>query len=209
MTACTICRRPTDPERDPIRHKHCAERLRTNLCEIPELYALLGDVLAPGTTGERARVSGTRTAPLPVRLEPLSLRAQGGIITILATWEADWREMRGLTEAERGIGERDLSGIVLWLRAHLPWAIEHHPAVQEFADEVRDVVQQCRAAAGLLPKQMRIGNCPALVEDEQCGTALHAEPTAEEIRCRKCRTRWPKAQWMLLGRTLREEVEAA
>lgn len=209
MIACTICRRPTDPEREPIRHQRCADRLRTSLADIPGLYALMGAVLAPGATSGGAHVSGTRTAPLPVRLEPLSLRARGGIITVLGTWEADWREIRGLTEAERGIGERDLGAIVLWLRAHLPWAIEQHPAVTEFADEVRDIVQQCRAAAGLLPRMMRIGDCPALVGEEACGAQLYADPQDDEIRCRRCRNCWPKGQWMLLGKTLREEVMAA
>jgi hypothetical protein len=205
---CTICRRPLDPQREQYRHQRCADRLRTDLTELPGLYALMGAVLAPGTAGGGARVSGTRTAPLPVRLEPLSLRARGGIITILATWEVDWRDLRGLTDAQRGIGARDLSAIVLWLRAHLPWAIENHAAVDEFAAEVRDIGRQCRAAAGLLPNMMRIGCCPALIGDEACGAALHADPQAEEIRCRRCRTSWPRARWMLLGKTLRGEDEA-
>lgn len=204
---CTICRRPTD-DRDPIRHQHCADRLRTNLTDIPGLYALMGAVLTPGAVGGGAHVSGTRTAPLPVRLEPLSLRARGGIITVLATWEADWRETRGMSAAMRGIGERDLGAIVLWLRAHLPWAIEHHAAVTEFADEVRDIVQQCRAAAGLLPHMMRIGYCPALVGEQTCGAALYADPTAEAIRCR-CGARWGRGQWMMLGRAMQGEECAA
>lgn len=205
MTACTICRRATDPERDPIRHQRCADRLRADLIAIPGLYALMGAVLAPGAAAGGAHVSGTRTAPLPVRLEPLSLRARGGIVTVMATWEADWREVRGFAPAERGSSERDLAAIVLWLRAHLPWAIEEHQAIVEFAGELRDIGMQCRATAGLLPKLRRIGDCPALVEDEPCGAALYADPTAEEIRCRKCRTRWPRAHWMLLGKTLRGE----
>lgn len=204
MTACTICQRPTGPEREPIRHQRCANRLADDLRAIPGLYALMGAVLAPGSTGGNARVSGTRTAPLPVRLEPLSLRARGGIVTVMATWEADWRDVRGYAPAERGDSERDLAAVVLWLRAHLPWAIEAHPAVREFADEVRDVGRQCRAAAGMLPRMMQIGDCPALVDDEACGAALYAEPGAEEIRCRRCWTRWPRAHWMLLGKTLRE-----
>jgi hypothetical protein len=204
---CTICRRPTD-DRDPIRHQRCADRLRTDLTDIPGLYALMGAVLAPGTAGGGAHVSGTKTAPLPVRLEPLSLRARGGIITVMASWEADWRETRQMTAAQRGIRDRDLGAIVLWLRAHLPWAIEHHPAIEEFADEVRDVVRQCRAAAGLLPHMMRIGNCPALIGEQTCGAVLHADPMAEAIRCR-CGARWARGQWMLLGRTLRGEECAA
>jgi len=202
VTACTICRRPLNLDREQTRHQRCADRLRTNLTELPGLYALMGAVLAPGTAGDRSRVSGTRTAPLPVRLEPLSLRARGGIVTILATWEVDWRDLRGLTEANRGTSERDLSAIVLWLRAHLPWAIEEHAAVDEFAAEVRDIVRQCRAAAGLLPSMMRIGACPALVGDTACEAALYADPMAKEIRCR-CGARWGRGQWMLLGKTLR------
>lgn len=207
---CTICQRALNPEREFVRHDRCANHLRTSLADIPALYALMGDVLAPGTAGDRTRVSGTRTAPLPVRLEPLSLRARGGIITILATWEVDWRETRGMAPAERGIGERDLAAIVLWLRAHLPWAIEHHLGIREFADEVRDIGRECRAAAGLLPHMMRIGDCPVDVDGEACGAALYADPGAEEISCRRCRSSWPRAHWMLLGRTLRgEEIVAA
>lgn len=204
MSACTICRRATDPERDPIRHQRCADRLRANLVDIPGLYALMGAVLMPGSVGGTGRVSGTRTAPLPVRIEPLELRARGGIIAVMASWEADWREMRDFAPAQRGISERDLAAIVLWLRAHLPWAIEHHPGVDEFAGEVRDVVQQCRAAAGLLPCMMRIGECPALVDEEACGAALYADPQGHEIRCRRCGTSWPRTNWMLLGKTMRE-----
>lgn len=206
---CPICLKSIDPERESIRHQRCAERLDANLADIPGLYALMGDVLAPGTAGDRTRVSGTRTAPLPVRLEPLSLRARGGIVTVLATWEADWRETRGMAPAERGTSERDLAAIVMWLRAHLPWAVEYHAGIREFADEVRDVVRECHAAAGLLPSMMRIGCCPALVEGETCGTVLRVDPQAEEIRCRKCRNCWPKDRWMLLGKTLRGEETIA
>ncbi|NUP48995.1 MAG: hypothetical protein HOW97_17070 [Catenulispora sp.] len=203
MTNCTICRRPTD-DRNPIRHQRCAERLRADLADIPGHYALMGAVLAPGTAGGGAHVSGTRTAPLPVRLEPLSLRARGGMVTVLALWEADWRELRELTPAMRGTSATDLAAIVLSLRAHLPWAIENHGAVDEFAREVRDLLHQCRAAAGLLPSMMRIGDCPAQDDDQPCGAALYADPMADVIRCRKCRTTWPRGQWMLLGKTLRE-----
>jgi hypothetical protein len=202
---CTICQRPTD-DRDPVRHQRCAERLAADLRAIPGHYALMGAVLAPGTAGGGAHVSGTRTAPLPVRLEPLSLRASGGLVTVMATWEVDWRETRGLTAAVRGTGERDLAAIVLWLRAHLPWAIESHPAVDEFATEVRDLLRQCKSAAGLLPKMMRIGDCPAVAEgeDEPCGTALYADPLGQKVQCRKCGGVWWRGQWMLLGSVIRE-----
>lgn len=208
MTACTICRRATD-EREPIRHSGCARRLDRNLAQLPALYALMGAVLAPGAVAGGGRVSGnTRTAPLPVRIEPLTLRASGGIVAAVATWEADWRETRGFAPAQRGNGERDLAAIVMWLRAYLPWAIEHHPAVQEFAAEMAHLVHECRQAGGLLPSMTRIGVCPALVGEAACGAQLYADPMAEAIRCR-CGARWARGQWMMLGRAMREEVEAA
>lgn len=209
MTNCTICRRATNPERDPIRHNQCAKRLDRNLSELPALYALMGAVLVPGAVAGGGRVSGnTRTAPLPVRIEPLSLRAAGGIVAAVATWEADWRELRGFEPAQRGSGERDLAAIVLFLRAHLPWAVEHHPAVDEFGAEVAKVVHECRQAGGLLPSMTRIGACPALVGEEQCGAALYADPMAEAIRCR-CGARWARPQWMMLGKAMHEEAKAA
>jgi hypothetical protein len=207
---CTICHGPTD-DRDPVRHQRCAERLAADLRAIPGHYALMGAVLAPGTAGGGAHVSGTRTAPLPVRLEPLSLRAKGGMVTVMASWEVDWRETLGWDPGYRGGGQQDLAAIVLWLRAHLPWAVESHPAVNEFAAEVRDLLHQCKAAAGLLPRMMRIGDCPNVPDGEQepCATALYADPMGDAIRCRRCGARWPRGQWMLLGETLRDEQETA
>lgn len=204
---CTLCLRPTD-EREPIRHDRCARRLDRGLAELPALYALMGAVLAPGAVAGGSRVSGaTRTAPLPVRIEPLSLRASGGIVAAVATWEADWRELRGFAPATRGSGERDLAAIVMWLRAHLPWAIEQHPAVGEFAAEIAHLVHECRQAGGLLPSMTRIGECPALIDDAACGAALYADPMAEAIRCR-CGARWVRGQWMMLGKAMREECAA-
>lgn len=208
MTTCTICLRPTD-EREPIRHDRCAHRLDRSLAALPGLYALMGAVLAPGAVAGGGRVSGnTRTAPLPVRIEPLSLRASGGIVAAVATWEADWRDARGLAPARRGSSQDDLAGIVVFLRLHLPWAIEQHPAIQEFADEVSRLVHECRQAGGLLPSMTRVGECPALVGEEACGAALYADPMAEAIRCR-CGARWGRGQWMLLGRAMRGEECAA
>lgn len=200
MNRCPICRRSAETV-----HPACAKRLNRRLSDLPALYALMAAVLEPGTAAG-ARVSGSRTPPLPVRLEPLNLRAPGGIVTILATWELDWREARGFTDGpERGNSTADLAAIVMFLRAHLPWAIEHHQAVAEFACEVGDLTASCYAAAGLRSDSMRIGTCPTMLADDQpCATALYADPYADAIRCRRCRATWSRPQWMMLGKTLRE-----
>lgn len=210
MNACTICRRPTNPEREPIRHNNCADRLRADLVAIPGLYALMGAILAPGAIAGGGRVSGnTRTTPLPLRLEPLSLRARGGLITTLALWETHIRAERGLSAGvERGITDRDLAAIVLFLRAQLTWTTEHYSQTEKFATDLRDIVHDCRAAAGILPNLQRIGDCPnPLADGDPCGTALFVDPYAEEIRCQWCRRTWSRPQWVPLGKRLRGEEE--
>jgi hypothetical protein len=210
VTACTLCQRPTD-DREPVRHDRCANRLRADLVAIPGLYALMGAVLAPGTAGG-ARVSGTRTAPLPVRLEPLSQIGPGGMVTTLTLWERHVREERGLSAAtERGLSARDLAAMVLFLRAQLPWMIEHYTQVVKFGYDLQDIVHTCRAAAGILPNMMRVGDCPnPLADDEPCGVALYADAYAEQIQCRWCKRTWFRPQWVPLGKKLRgiEDEEA-
>lgn len=215
MSTCTICRRPLNPQHEQIRHDRCADRLRTDLADLPGLYALMGAVLAPGTAGDRSRVSGTRTAPLPIRLEPLSQRGPGGMVTTLALWETHVRAERGLSAGtQRGISGRDLAAIVLFLRAQLPWMTERYMQVEKFGDDLRDIIHGCHAAAGILPNMMRVGDCPNLLPgDEPCGTALHADPYAAQIQCRWCRWTWFRPQWMALGKKLRgiedeDETEA-
>jgi len=209
MTTCTICHRPTHPVREPIRHDHCANRIRDDLIAIPGLHTLLAAVLAPGAIPSGTHVSGTRAAPLPVRLEPLSLRARGGLVTTLALWETHVRTERGLSAGtERGISARDLAAIVLFLRAQLAWITDQYSQVEKFSNDLRDIVHDCRAAAGILPNMMRIGDCPnPLADGDPCGTALYVDPFAEEIRCWWCRRTWTRAQWVPLGKRLRGEEE--
>ena len=202
---CTICRRPLGLDREQTRHQRCADRLRDNLTELPGLYALMGAVLAPGTAGDRSRVSGTRTAPMPVRLEPLAQRGPGGMVTTLALWETHVRAERGLSAGTvRGSGAQDLAAIVLFLRAQLPWMADHYPQVEKFGCDLRDIVHDCHAAAGILPMMMRVGDCPKLLADgEACGVALYADPYADQIQCRWCRWTWFRPQWVALGKKLR------
>jgi len=203
---CPLCKRPVD---DAHVHDRCRFAVDHRLGQIPGLYAALAAVLEPGRAAG-ARVSGSRTPPLPVQLEPLSLRGRGGIITILATWETDWRERRGWyaipTHAnleQTLVGDQALAGIIDWLRDQLDWAIANHPAVDEFAGEVRDIVHQCHRAIGALENHMRIGTCPALDENgHPCNSRLYADPQADTIICRNCGADWPRDQWMILGRAM-------
>lgn len=208
MTTCPLCRRPTDGRED-----RCREGLDHRLSQIPGLYRLLADVLEPGSSTS-ARVSGTRTPPLPVRLEPLSLRGPGGITTILATWETYWRDLRGLppVPARAGAeqllaGETVVDDLVKFLRTHLDWAIEHDPAVDRFAEAIRHTVQSCHNALGLGNDLMKLGTCPNVVDDggTPCGQPLIADPHVDTIRgidCDRCKAHWTRAQLLALGETI-------
>lgn len=202
---CPLCGRRTE---DAQPHPGCIGALDTRLASIPQLYAELAAVLEPSSSAA-ARVSGTRTPPLPLRLEPLSLQCRGGIVSILATWETDWRDRRGLARIPARAGReqlldsaRILADVVTFLRAHLDWAVREHPAVEEFAGEVREIIGACRLALGLTGDLKRIGQCPADLDGRTCGRVLYADPYADDINCDRCRTRWHRSQWLLLGAVL-------
>lgn len=205
MNACPLCGRTAQDV-----HENCLAALDSRLQSIRGLYAALHQVLEPGSS-DGTRVSGTRNAPAPLRVEPLSLLCRGGIVSILATWETDWRERRGLavdwTTAGREqllAGGQVLADVLEFLRAHLEWAAREHPAVDEFAGEVREIIGACRTALGLTTDLRRIGQCPAQLGDRVCGRVLYADPYADSIRCDRCRTDWPRARWLLLGAAIAE-----
>lgn len=208
--ACTLCLRPLDPGHESARHDRCAEHLDGQLQRIPALYAALHDVLEPGSS-DGTRVSGTRTARLPLRVEPLSLLCRGGIVSILATWETDWRERRGFSrdpttaDCEQLLeGDNVLADVVEFLRTHLDWAARQHPAVDEFAGEIHEIIGACKSALGLTTDLRRIGQCPGQLGDRVCGRVLYADPYAAEIICDRCRTVWPRSRWLLLGAAIAE-----
>lgn len=206
---CPLCRR-----RAPTVHDHCFEALDKRLQSIPALYADLAIAMQPGKTGSE-RVSGSNGAALPLHMEPLSMQCRGGIVSILATWETDWRERRGLSvQPARAHREQLLEGgtilaeVVDFLHTHLEWAVREHPAVDEFAGEVGDIASACRMALGAKSDFELIGRCPADLDGRTCGRVLLADPYAPVIRCDRCRTEWPKARWPLLATEIAKNAAA-
>jgi hypothetical protein len=206
---CPLCGRRAE---DAQPHPGCIDALDALLQQIPQLYAELAVALEPGSSAG-AHVSGTRTPPLPLRLEPLSLQCRGGIVTILATWRTDWSDHRGLAadplragHEQLLAGHRELAHVIRFLRAHLDWAAREHPAVDEFATEIHDITRTCRATLGDVQGHRRIGRCPAQLGERTCGRVLYADPYAASIRCDRCRTDWPRARWLLLGAAIAGEA---
>jgi hypothetical protein len=163
---CAICQR-RHYERahvcEPDRHW-----LDELLGEIANLYTDLPYALQPtGNTGQR--VTGSRTPPLPLRVDILDLTlpanqgaralyARGllgldedqtgtlSVATILDTNVRDW-----LTHTPGHRPHPTVPALAHWLRVRVTWACDHHPAVDEFASEMRELASALRRATGRTP----------------------------------------------------------
>ncbi|MEU3281790.1 hypothetical protein [Streptomyces antibioticus] len=189
---CGICTRQ-------LRHdelgrqacRPCQDHTDTALRRLPGpdgLYAQLATRLTPGRSGESIVVSASRTAPLPIRLEPLSLMARGGVVTILQTWQIDWHERLGWTHPRWNGGlQQQLDQVVKALRINLEWAAASHPAFGDFACEVHSLVRQCeRQITGERPERPVAVQCP-------CGAVLKVTVSTPGARCRGCGEQYTRA----------------
>lgn len=170
----------------------CQERADCALRALPGpagLYATLATVLAPGSGGGAVRVASSRTAPLPLRLEPLSLTARGGVVTVLQTWLVDWHELLGWRHPrwEGGL-QQQLDQVVKALRINLEWAATEHPAFVEFTRETSDLVRQCeRQITGERAERPIAVAC-------SCGTVLRVTVSTPGVRCRGCDTQYGRSE---------------
>lgn len=179
---CTSCGRGLyDHELGHYGCGVCLRRTDTTLAELAGdngLYARLADVLAPGAGDHGPAVSGSRHAPLPLRLAPLSLSARGGVVTILQTWQIDLHEHLGWTHPRWTGGlQQQLDQTVHALRNNLAWMAAEHPAWSEFVDEVRQTTGACRAqVTGETPARRVTVACP-------CGAPLRITLDTPGRRC--------------------------
>lgn len=193
--ACTICR--CGLYADELGHyacRPCTERIDGHLRALagPDgLYAKLGGRLMPGSGGSGPAVSGSRTAPLPVRLEPLSLIAKGGVVTILQTWLVDWYDLLGWGHPRwQGGLQGQLDQVVRALRVNLPWAAGSHPAIDEFAREVGQLRRQCEQQVTGERRPLKVPvACP-------CGQILRITLDTAGARCPGCGEQYGHSELM-------------
>lgn len=200
---------PSAPPRAPAWPQVCdgdRARLRRDLSGLPDAVASLPR--EPGT-GHGPRVSGTPEPRLPVRLlvVDLTLRANQGslrpwshrfededqvgplsVATVLDTWVRDWVETR---EQREHLPLANVVSLVGWLLNRLDWACDEHPAVDEFASDLRDMVRAVHSAQQLGGAGEKVGHCPAVLRDDsRCGAGLRADPYMARITCPRCSTSW-------------------
>lgn len=186
--SCLICHTGLyDDELGRQACRPCIRRTDENLLALAGqrgLYARLGQQLAPGSGSGGPVVSGSRSAPIPVRLEPLSLLAKGGVVTILQTWVDDWADHGRAQRTHGGTLQQQLDAAVQTLRFNLDWASARHPAFVEFAAEIWQIRRQCEGQITGERAPRRIGvACP-------CGQTLRITLDTADVDCPACSTRY-------------------
>jgi hypothetical protein len=167
----------------------------------------IANALPAGPINSRAwsaRVSGSATPPIPIRIDPVDLTgparpatwtlyARGllgldddqigtlSVATILWRAVAEWAAALGHAELE--LPRPTVPIMCAWLRERLDWACEHHPRIADFADELRELQGVLLAANGLIeaPPKLMEARCPS------CGNlGLHQAHDEAHIECATC-----------------------
>jgi hypothetical protein len=172
----------------------------------PNKYNELSKELIP-SQGRSERVGGSKTPPIPVRLETLHLRS-GGISKPLMEHEAQVRiEQRHTRITFRGQEFNRITLTCKYLTAQGQWIFEHYADAPELAKTINEISKRINAVLGFKSDLMTIGTCPSQDEDgQECGANLQINPSTltsfGDIKCRSCGAVWPSEKWRLLGRML-------
>jgi DNA-directed RNA polymerase subunit RPC12/RpoP len=209
---CTGCSRLLfADELERFACRICEQRATKQLTELPHLYEELGNVLAPGaSTQTSGRVRTSKTAPLPVALQPLSLRAPGGIVAGLQAIEDSWRAALGWTMAPRTDGVRVFAPWRTNPQAAIPehtrfitnnllWACASYEEVAYDLDVIGDLYWQAKnTITGTRPRLIPV-RCRLLYDDgTECGEKMAVDINKTSARCPSCGTRWGREEWVAL-----------
>ncbi|MFE7606977.1 hypothetical protein [Streptomyces celluloflavus] len=143
-TACSACTAPLDTAAQLCTA--CTRGLDTRLAELPSQYLLLADHLRPGAARSDGPVDLVREAPLPVREDVLTLRTEGGIVSVLEEWPAAMQDARGWGSPVRaGSIERRVLTAARGLRLNLGWIATEFTGAGALAQEIRHLTAEVRS----------------------------------------------------------------
>lgn len=222
LTKCVLCSRQ-DTHREAC--VDCTENLRRMLTDLPEFYALAAAGYADTTRGGKGSA-----ASIGINVSALDGRTPRDAIWKLEAWERDWREtlctfgnhdhadidQRKRKAARWADAESpdftgvNLCGVVNFLTIHLDTAATEHPAINEFAAELRTIHTEARNHAGEGEGDVTKVECPADIERhgeiQRCGALLTL--TGEHANCPRCGTDWDRPRLMLVARSVGADVYA-
>ncbi|MGW4075994.1 hypothetical protein ACWELB_21195 [Streptomyces asiaticus] len=218
---CTACSRDlweTETGRQTCRL--CETRTGEWLGELATLFQQINTsaALIRGARRGGAPTSGSRTPPIPPRLEVLSLAAAGGVATRLQAIEDSWRQALGwglelrrndvhVFASWRSDPARDVPARIRFLVNNLPWACDAYESVGQDVEEIRRLHAECKQALShdRKPGRVNVGHCPTIVDNQPCGAQLTASAATSRIRCQACGAQWDD---MFGWRELRRAQEA-
>lgn len=173
----------------------CEDVTAERIAELPALFRRLDTTAAlmRGASRGGGTTSGSKTPPIPPRLDVLNLVGPGGAATRLAAIEDSWRQTLGWTVAPwRGSPAQAVPGHVQFVANNLLWACESYEEVGQDIDGLRRLHGEMKALADGERRagRVQIGTCPIRLDDGPCGTALTASADSHRVRCGSCGTRW-------------------
>ena len=194
--ACAACSRPLwEREAGRLACRPCETRTAERLGELRRFFKEIDSsaALMRGARRGGAPTTGSRTPPIPPRLEVLSLAANGGVATRLRDIEDAWRNALGWTVAPwRGSPAEAVPEHVRFLVNNLPWATDAYESVGQDVEEIRRLHAECKRALShdRKPGRVNVGLCPVVTDDEPCGTQLTASADNSRIQCPECDSQW-------------------
>lgn len=203
---CALCRKATDH----LVCSNCWGYTLDKLKVFPNRYEELAEELIPSKGKRSERVAGSKTPPLPVRIDILELRT-GGISKPLMKHEANIRIIQHHTKITfRGQEINRIAKSVAYLTAQGEWIYAHYDDVVTLAKDINNIDRQINTVLGNRSELLTIGKCPHQSDDgEQCGAKLQINPASltsfGDIKCKRCGTVWESTQWRLLGKMLGNE----
>lgn len=193
---CQVCQRDTDT----AVCVRCQVKMRDQLREVVALHVAVETELGTLTGGEGS-VGSEKT--LGVRVSALDFAAGNDVLPVLEAWHKDWRqffnhapygEASSLHLAREGTNVHALMAwVVAYLLVQLDQACREHPAVDEFAAELRTAVAQARVAADRTLPPRWYATCPTDLEDGRCGYRIQIDPgfsIDDRLTCRRCGNDW-------------------
>lgn len=190
----------------------CVNRLAWMLHDIPDLFAMLDDVIEPGATG----LDPTPRAPgfdskSPARDDVIVLRDNRttavddgdphSVIELLASWADNVRDDLGHEPAGQPV---TVAGEARLLSANLGWIVAQS-WVSDFAEEITELHRTLRRVTGDRVRTVELGTCPNIRTtsagvERVCGAVLRVTTEDDTAKCRRCGHVWPRQTWLRLSR---------
>jgi hypothetical protein len=173
----------------------CQDATTQRITELPALFSRLDTTAAlmRGARRSGAGMSGSKTPPIPPRLDVLNLVGPGGAAARLQAIEDSWRQTLGWTIAPwRGSPSEAVPAHAQFIANNLLWACESYEDVGQDIDDLRRLHGEMKALADGERRagRVQIGACPVQSGNGTCGTALTATADSHRVRCSGCGTRW-------------------